>query len=70
MNDAIDLYAIPDGVLLTPEDTAKCLVTTINNLSIIRSKGTPNIPYIKVGRSVRYKAGDLKEFLNANTRGK
>lgn len=70
MNDLIDIYSLPDGVLLTCEDAAKALRTTVNNLSIVRSKGVPNIPYVKIGRSVRYRAADLKEFVNANLRGK
>lgn len=40
--------------LRTSEEQAKELGTTARRLAKARSTGTPNIPYIKIGRSVRY----------------
>jgi hypothetical protein len=36
-------------------------------LAVWRCNGTCQIPYIKIGRSVRYKAADIEAFLNAQT---
>jgi len=40
--------------LRTSEEQAKELKTTAAYLAKVRSQGYPNIPYIKIGRSVRY----------------
>lgn len=40
--------------LRKPDEQAEELKTTVGYLAKARSQGYPNIPYIKIGRSVRY----------------
>jgi len=40
--------------LNTPEQEAKRINMSIRTMSKARSTGNPNIPYIKIGRTVRY----------------
>ena len=55
--------------LLTAEQAAEFLGTTANTLGVWRCKRTVNIPYIKVGKSVRYRLSDLERYLAQQTVG-
>lgn len=56
----------PDRLFDT--DTAgQVLDVSINTLSIWRSTGRYNLPFVKIGRKVRYKAGDLLAFIERRT---
>ncbi len=55
--------------LLTAEQAAEFLGTTTNTLGVWRCKRTVNIPYIKVGKSVRYRLADLERYLAQQTVG-
>ena len=54
--------------LLTEHEAAIYLDVTPGTLSVWRSTGRYNVPFIKVGRNVRYKRNDLEAWLNQRTR--
>lgn len=54
--------------LKTPEATAQFLGVTVETLAVWRSTGRYNIPFIKVGRSIRYRQSDLEKWLDERTR--
>jgi len=53
--------------LFSPGDAATYLGVAENTLSVWRSTGRYNLPYIKVGRLVRYRLSDLQAFLVRHT---
>ena len=53
--------------LLSPEEAATFLGIVENTLSVWRSTGRYDLPYIKVGRLVKYRLSDLHAFLARNT---
>jgi hypothetical protein len=53
--------------LVPPEQAAKHLSVTPRTLANWRSLGTPNIPYSKIGRCVRYRLSDLDAFIAENS---
>ena len=54
-------------ILLTPEEAAKYLGVLPLTLATWRSKKTHNLPYIKIGRLVKYKKSDLDNWINQRT---
>ncbi len=52
--------------LLTTQDVADWLKIKKHTLEVQRSEGNPAIPYIKIGRLVRYDKQDVLEYLRAN----
>lgn len=64
----LDLSTLPATFLLDGTQTAEALDVTTGTLEVWRSTGRYNLPYVKVGRKVRYRAGDLREFLENRTR--
>ncbi len=60
----------PDGErLLTRKEAADYLGVAENTLSVWASEGRYRLPYIKVGRLVKYRLSDLREFIARNTQG-
>jgi excisionase family DNA binding protein len=55
--------------LFSPKSAAKYLGVVENTLSVWRSTGRYDLPYIKVGRLVKYRLSDLQAFLARNTKG-
>jgi excisionase family DNA binding protein len=55
------------NTLLTPSEVAQQLGVTIGTLAVWRSTGTCQIPYLKIGRCVRYKSSDIDAFLSEQT---
>lgn len=55
--------------LLTQEQAAEILGVTPGTLSVWRCTKRYNIPYIKVGRLVRYRKSALDSFLDRRTHG-
>jgi len=53
--------------LLNTTEAADYLQLRVNTLEIWRSTGRYGLPYIRVGRSIRYRRSDLDEFLRART---
>lgn len=50
-------------VTLTPKETSQVLGATTGTLEVWRCTGRHKIPYIKVGRLVRYPIKGIAEFL-------
>ena len=55
--------------LLTPKETADYLGVTKKTLAVWRCVGRYNIPFIKVGRLVKYRKSALDTFLDSRTHG-
>jgi len=53
--------------LFTPPEAAAYIGITENTLSVWRCVGRYSIPYIKVGRLVRYRLSDLEKWLESRT---
>ncbi|MBL8369621.1 MAG: helix-turn-helix domain-containing protein [Candidatus Accumulibacter sp.] len=54
--------------LLDEKATAKFLDTSPGTLTVWRSTGRYNLPFIKIGRNVRYRRADLIVWLEKRTR--
>lgn len=52
--------------LLTPEETANFLNISVKLLNEWRYNQKVNIPYVKLGRLIRYRLVDLEELLAQN----
>ncbi len=55
--------------LLTPPEAAAYIGVTENTLSVWRCVGRYSLPFIKVGRLVKYRQSVLNEFLARRTVG-
>lgn len=55
--------------LLTPDEAADLLGVTVGTLSVWRCTARYPLPYVKVGRCVRYRREDIGAFIEANTVG-
>lgn len=58
-----------DDVLATPEEAAQLIKIAESTLQKWRSTGENNIPFVKIGRSVRYKVSDLKAYVDRHVVG-
>ena len=58
--------ADPEHVLLDDHDTAGCLDQSRKTLETWRREGR-EIPFIKLGRRVRYRLADILAYLDAHT---
>ena len=54
--------------LLTDDEAAKILDVTCGTLQVWRSTGRYKLPFIKVGRNVRYVKSNLIDWLRERTR--
>lgn len=63
LNVPIDLDALPKSRLLDDNEAAGALDVSPGTLAVWRSTGRYNLPFVKVGRKVRYRVGDLQDFL-------
>lgn len=53
--------------LLTPSETARILGVKEDTLTVWRCTRRYNLPFIKVGRLVRYRPKDVAEFIERQT---
>ena len=58
---------ISPPALLSAEQAAEYLGVAVQTLSKWRCTGEQSIPYIRVGRSIRYRVEALEEWLHART---
>jgi excisionase family DNA binding protein len=54
--------------LLSEREAAMLLTVSPGTLSVWRSTGRYNLPFLKVGRMVRYRRADLVTWLEKRTR--
>ena len=59
---------MPDSTLLDQPQAAAFLDLSEHALQIWRTTGRYGLPYIKLGRKIRYRLGDLRQFLASRTR--
>jgi len=55
--------------LLTTEEAAALLAIAAATLTKWRSTGENNIPFIKIGKSARYRSEDLTAYIERNVQG-
>jgi len=55
--------------LLTPEEVAEMLGIAIHTLAVWRSEGREDLPYIKVGRRVRYEQIAVSNYVDRQRHG-
>ena len=64
----IDLTALPRSALLDTIPTAQAMGQSPGTLEVWRSTGRYNLPFIKVGSRVKYRVGDILDWLEKRTR--
>jgi excisionase family DNA binding protein len=57
-----------DAELLNEKEAAALLDLKPGTLAVFRSTGRHRIPFLKIGRNVRYRRSDLESWLAACTR--
>jgi len=57
----------PATNLIEPTQAAAYLKISLRTLAKWRSTGSPSIPYIKIGRCIRYRQADLDAYLAEHT---
>jgi hypothetical protein len=63
-----NLQALPPDTLLDDAQAAAALSLKPATLAVWRTTGRYNLPYLKIGRLVRYRAGDLAAWLDKRAR--
>ena len=56
-----------DDKLLTPKQAAEYLGVKENTLAVWRSVKRYQLPFIKIGRSIRYRVSDLEQFIKSQS---
>ena len=54
--------------LVGPEEASKILGVSPGTLSVWRTTGRYNLPFVKIGQKVKYKIDDLQTFIERRTR--
>lgn len=54
---------IDKNKLLTPEEAASMLGLQLNTLNVWRATNRYHLPFVKVGRLVRYRLSDINDFI-------
>lgn len=53
--------------LLTSKETARILGLSSRTLDVWRCTGRSHVPFIKIGRSVRYRLSDIESYIQHQT---
>lgn len=59
------MLALPE--LLTPAEAAGVLGVEVSTLAVWRCTGRYDVPYIRVGRAIRYRREELDAWLESRT---
>ena len=65
--DLVDLRELPEDYLLTPEEAAAAIGVQKETLANWRSTARISIPYVKIGKRVRYRAGSILRYIREHT---
>lgn len=65
----IQTLSFTDDVLATPDEAAKLIKINASTLQKWRSTGENAIPFVKIGRSVRYRVTDLRDYVERHVMG-
>ena len=65
MNDNIFLNKT-QPVLMNQKQAAAYLGTTVGTLNVLRQKGKCSFPFLRWGRSIRYRKEDLDQWIQDN----
>jgi predicted site-specific integrase-resolvase len=60
----IDLDALNESTLLSPQQVSTLLGIKAGTLEVWRCTGRYDLPYVKAGRLIRYRAGDVLRFIS------
>jgi hypothetical protein len=63
----IPLDQLPDSTLLDPKPAARYLDVKEDTLAVWRATKRYPLRYVKIGKRVKYKAGDIKAFIESRT---
>jgi len=55
--------------LLTPRQVSRILGVSVETLNVWRATKRYNLPYVKTGRLVRYRAKDVEAFIKSRMHG-
>ncbi len=61
--------SLDDNIIVDISDASILICTPEKSLIKWRSTGEHNIPFIKIGRNVRYRTKDLREWIEARVQG-
>jgi predicted DNA-binding transcriptional regulator AlpA len=64
---AADVLTQPPRRLLTPQETSLMLGVTVETLAVWRSTKRYDLPWVKIGRLVRYTEADVHSFIELRT---
>ncbi len=53
--------------LLTPQEVSEILGVSVETMSVWRSVNRYPLPFVKIGRLVRYKPDDIEAFIKSRT---
>ena len=56
--------------LLSQQEAAKILGTTVGSLNAMRAQGRNPIPFVRWGNRIRYRREDIKKWIDENTKNK
>jgi hypothetical protein len=65
----LDLDQLPSSQLLNEREVASILAVQQKTLTSWRHTKRVEIPFVKIGRSVKYRVSDLRTFVEANRQG-
>lgn len=57
------------GRMMSTKEAAEFLGVSVQTLNVWRMTGRYNLPYVKVGRIVRYRESDLQAFVARQMKG-
>jgi hypothetical protein len=61
--------SLDDNIIVDTSEAATLICTPEKSLIKWRSTGEHNIPFIKIGRNVRYRTKDLRNWIEAHVQG-
>jgi hypothetical protein len=63
------VISLNDDLIVNTQEAAQLIRTPEKSLIKWRSTGEHNIPFIKIGRNVRYRTKDLRDWIESHVQG-